>query len=155
MLFERALRREEVARLDVAILDLPACTVSILGKGRREREMLTLAAPTCRALADWLAVRGTVPGPLFVNFDRARKGDGRLTGAGIWSIVTALGEATGQRVRPHGLRHAGITEAQYKTGGDVRRVRESSRHSDVATVLIYDDNRKDVAGEVARLVAGN
>jgi integrase/recombinase XerC len=154
LLFERALRREEVATLDVAHLDLPTNTVSVLGKGRRERETLTLAAPTCRALADWLAVRGTMPGPLFINFDRARKGDGRLTGAGIWSIITALGEVTGQRVRPHGLRHAGITEALDKTGGDVRRVREFSRHSDVATVLIYDDNRKDVAGDVARLVAG-
>src|SRR5277367_4207772 len=38
LLFERALRREEVASLDVSHLDLPACTVSILGKGRRERQ---------------------------------------------------------------------------------------------------------------------
>jgi hypothetical protein len=52
------------------------------------------------------------------------------------------------------LRHAGITEALDKTGGDVRRVWEVSRHSYVATVLIYDDNRKDATGDVARLVAG-
>lgn len=32
--------------------------------------------------------------------------------------------------------------------------REFSRHSEVATVMIYDDNRKDVVGDVARLVAG-
>ncbi len=36
----------------------------------------------------------------------------------------------------------------------MRRVREFSRHSDVATVLMYDDNWKDVAGDGARLVAG-
>jgi integrase/recombinase XerC len=41
-----------------------------------------------------------------------------------------------------------------KTGADMRRVRKFSRHSDVATVLIYDDNRRDVAGEVAGLFAG-
>jgi hypothetical protein len=28
-----------------------------------------------------------------------------------------------------------------------------SRHQDLKTVAIYDDNRRDLAGEVARLVA--
>jgi integrase/recombinase XerC len=139
LLFERALRREEVASLDVEHVDLLAGTISVLGKGHTDREFLTLATPTCRALADWITARGPEPGPLFRNFDRARKGDGRLTGAGIWAIVAALGNATGQRVRPHGLRHAAVTAALDATNGDVRRVREFSRHSDVSTLLVYDD----------------
>jgi len=154
LLFERALRRGEVASLDVAHLDLDAGTVSVLGKGQTDREPLTLPEPTRRALADWLAIRGPEPGPLFTNVDRARKGTGRLTGAGIWSIVVALGEATGQRIRPHGLRHAAITTALDATGGDVRRVQRFSRHAKVETVLVYDDNRHDIGGDVAKLVAG-
>jgi integrase/recombinase XerC len=39
------------------------------------------------------------------------------------------------------------------THGDVRAVMRYSRHQDMKTVSIYDDNRKDLAGEVARLVA--
>jgi integrase/recombinase XerC len=113
-----------------------------------------LPEPTRRALADWLAIRGEEPGPLFTNVDRARKGDGRLTGAGIWAIVTALGEATGQTVRPHGLRHAAITKALDATSGDVRAVQRFSRHAKVDTVLVYDDARRDLGGEVAKLVAG-
>jgi integrase/recombinase XerC len=154
LLFERALRRGEVASLDVAHLDLDAGTVSVLGKGQSDREALTLPDPTRRALADWLAIRGAEPGPLFTNVDRARKGTGRLTGAGIWSIVVALGDATGQRLRPHGLRHAAITTALDATGGDVRRVQRFSRHAKVETVLVYDDNRHDIGGDVAKLVAG-
>jgi integrase/recombinase XerC len=153
LLFERALRREEVASLDLEHVDILAGTISVLGKGHTDRETLTLAAPTCRALADWIAARGPEPGPLFRNFDRARKGDGRLTGAGIWAIVVALGEATGQRVRPHGLRHAAVTEALNATNGDIRRVREFSRHATVDTVLVYDDNRRDFGGDVSRLIA--
>ena len=153
LLFERALRRNEVASLDVAHVDVDAGTVSVLGKGDTQRETLTLPEPTRRALADWLAIRGGQPGPLFTNVDRAKKGDGRLTGAGIWGIVVALGEATGQTVRPHGLRHAAITTALDATGGDVRRVQRFSRHAKVETVLVYDDNRHDIGGDVAKLVA--
>ena len=124
-----------------------------MGKGQTDREALTLPDPTRRALAEWLAIRGAEPGPLFTNVDRARKGTGRLTGAGIWSIVVALGEATGQRLRPHALRHAAITTALDATGGDVRRVQRFSRHAKVETVLVYDDNRTDIGGDVAKLVA--
>ncbi len=154
LLFDRALRRNEVASLDVAHLDLDAGTIDVLGKGDTEREKLTLPQPTQRALADWLAVRGADPGPLFTNLDRARKGTGRLTGAGIWAIVSTLGEATGQTVRPHGLRHAAITTALDATGGDVRAVQRFSRHAKVDTVLVYDDARRDLGGDVAKLVAG-
>jgi len=51
------------------------------------------------------------------------------------------------------LRHAAITDALELTGGDVRAVRHYSRHKDVRTLLVYDDNRADVAGELARRVA--
>jgi integrase/recombinase XerC len=53
------------------------------------------------------------------------------------------------------LRHAAITEALDVTGGDVRRVQKFSRHRDVRTLTTYDDNRTDMAGEVAKMVAAN
>jgi integrase/recombinase XerC len=153
LLFERALRRGEVASLDVGHLDLDAATISVLGKGNTDRESLTLPEPTRRALADWLAIRGSEPGALFTNLDRARKGSGRLSGAGIWSLITTLGEATGQTVRPHGLRHAAITTALDATHGDLRSVQRFSRHAKVDTVVIYDDSRRDLGGDVAKLIA--
>lgn len=58
LLFDLALRREEVASLDLGDLDLESETVSILGKGKRERTELTLPVPTRVALEDWLLVRG-------------------------------------------------------------------------------------------------
>lgn len=68
-------------------------------------------------------------------------------------MIRELGEKAGLRARPHGLRHAAITEALEATGGDVRRVQRFSRHKDVRVLLVYDDQRKDLAGEVSRLVA--
>ena len=55
------------------------------------------------ALATWIAQRGPRPGPLFTNFDRARKGDGRLTAGHVYKIVRGLGERVG--VRQGAARH--------------------------------------------------
>ncbi|MCI0340666.1 MAG: site-specific integrase, partial [Planctomycetales bacterium] len=81
--YDVALRRGEVVALDLADLDLAAGTAAILGKGRTQKELRTLPEPTKAALAAWLAVRGATPGPLFTNFDRARKGQ-RLTGTSAY-----------------------------------------------------------------------
>ena len=53
---------------------------------------------------------------------------------------------------PHGLRHQGITRALDLAGGDVRKVRQFSRHADINTLLRYDDNRRDEAGVIAGLL---
>ena len=148
LLHDLGLRRGEASSLDVEHLDLEAGDVWVMGKGKTERERLTLPDKTCSALAEWLAVRGPEPGPFFVNMDRAGKGR-RLTGTSINRIVKGYG-----LLHAHGLRHLAITEALDKTNGDYRRVQRFSRHADPRTILHYDDNRADLAGEVARLVAG-
>ena len=91
-------------------------------------------------------------GPLFANLDRGHHGE-RLTGAGLYRMVRELGEVAGIRVRPHGLRHAAITEALERTKGDLRAVQRFSRHRDLRLLLVYDDNRQDLGGAVARFVA--
>jgi len=93
-------------------------------------------------------------GPLFTNFDRAGKG-ARLTGHSLYRIVRGIGRKAGLStpVRPHGLRHAAITAALDATGGDVRAVQRFSRHAKIETVTRYDDNRRDLGGQVAKLVS--
>ncbi len=154
LLYDLGLRRGEVVGLDVGDVDLEVGTLAVLGKGRSEKTRLTLPPETQAALREWLSVRGDPPGPLFPNFDRARKGR-RLTGAGLYALVRKLGQSVGVDVWPHGLRHTAITEALDLTEGDVRAVQRFSRHRDVRVLTIYDDNRTDMAGKVARMVASN
>jgi len=151
LLFDRGLRRGEVVALDLADVDTSRCAVRIVGKGHREAEWVTVGKAACEALAAWVAVRGDEPGPLFVNLDRAQKGgDRRLTGRSVARIVAAAGEAVGvEGVRPHGLRHTAVTAVLDATGGDVRRARAFSRHADLRTLTIYDDNVRDLGGELA------
>jgi integrase/recombinase XerC len=153
LMHDNALRRSEVVALDVADLDLEGSRVAVVGKGQTERRWLTLNAPTVAALRDWLAARGEGTGPLFLNFHAAGPGR-RLSGDGLHEVVRALGRKAGlgRAVRPHGLRHQGITRALELTGGNLRMVQKFSRHKDANTVQIYDDNREDLAGRVAELL---
>jgi integrase/recombinase XerC len=151
LLYDLALRRAEVCSLDLA--DFDGSRLLVLGKGRTEKVPLTLPNPTVMALTAWLAVRGNDPGPLFVSFDQAAKGSGRITGCSIARIVADLGAAAGVAAHPHGLRHASITAALDATGGNVRAVQKFSRHTKLDTLLVYDDARQDIAGKVAQIVA--
>jgi integrase/recombinase XerC len=124
----------------------------VKGKGRSgEREALTLPGKTVDALGAWVKVRGVEAGSLFVNYDRAGKGKS-LSDTALYYIIRRLGEKVGIVTRPHGIRHAAITEALDRTR-DPRAVQRFSRHRDLATILRYDDNREDLAGKVAEAVA--
>src|SRR3954470_13848830 len=114
LLHDLGLRRSEAVRLDVKDVDLPRNWIFIPGKGGVPRELVSLPEPTRPALAAWLEARGSEPGPLFVNFDRAGKGR-RLTGAAVYHIVSWLGAKAGFAVRPQGLRHLAIATALGRT----------------------------------------
>jgi integrase/recombinase XerC len=153
LLHDCGLRRGEVVGLDLADVDLAGGRLFILGKGRTAKEPVTMPAPTLAALASWLEVHPQQEGPLFVNFDRASKG-GRLSGTSVYRLVRGLGQSLGMDTRPHGLRHTAITNALDATGGDFRKVAKFSRHKDIKVLFFYDDNRQDLGGDVAAMVAG-
>jgi integrase/recombinase XerC len=156
LMHDLGLRRGEVVALDLADLDLEAGTVAIVGKGKSEKTNVTLNAPTAAALADWITARGEWPGPLFVRLDRAA-GPGhptRLDAGNAARASKALGLRAGlaRGTNPHGLRHQGITRALDLANGDVRKVKRFSRHAKLETLLRYDDNRRDEAGAIAKLL---
>lgn len=151
ILFDLGLRRFEVESLDMEHVDMTEGRVWILGKGRSQREARTLPAQTKEALARWITCRGTDPGPLFVRLNPGSAGE-RLTGHGVWQIIKAVGKMVKITVRPHGLRHAAITQA-LDMGFSHRDVQRFSRHADLRTLALYDDNRADLAGKVAASIA--
>jgi integrase/recombinase XerC len=159
LLFDLGLRRGEVVALDVADLDLDRGAVSVMGKARAQKELMTVTDAARKAIAAWLEVRGTEPGPLFFNCDRAGKGEAnfrRLTGTGLYRMVRDLGKRVGANVRPHGIRHTAITQAVKAgtaAGMDLEEIKQFSRHSDVRTLMIYRDRERNVQGTLAGLVS--
>lgn len=156
MLYTMALRRAEVIALDLGDVDLAAGRVWIMGKGRTQKEGVSIPPQTAQILNEWIEVRGLEPGPLFVSFDRRHRGQMvRPSLNAITRRVRQIGEAAGLNVTPHKLRHAGITRALDLTQGDARRVRALSRHAKLDTLMIYDDARRDHGGGVAALLAAD
>ncbi len=153
-----ALRRAEVVALDVADIDFEGQRAAVIGKGSGgERAWVTLPPPTLAAIRAWLDQRAALglpaSGPLFVNADR-KDGRRRITPCGVWRVLRGLGRRAGVSAsRPHALRHAAITAVLDLTGGDLRTAQRFARHASPAQVLTYDDNRQDLAGEAARLLA--
>jgi site-specific recombinase XerC len=113
-LFDIGLRRAELCDLDRADVEAGAdgrpAAIWIRGKGRTEKERMTLPDPTAAALVQWTEVRGDEPGPFFHRLDgRPLHPDVRLSGESVRRIVRRLGKAAGlpRDVRPHGLRQRG------------------------------------------------
>jgi integrase/recombinase XerC len=154
-----ALRSAEVVAIDVDHLELDDADgdpgVWIKGKGKAQRERISIPAPVVGPLRAWLAIRGDAPGPAFIRLDRNSDPVimGRLTTRSLRNIIPALGHRAGlrRRVRPHGLRHEAITAALDK-GLPIRDVQRFSRHASIQTVITYDDRRANVARDVARLI---
>lgn len=160
LLAQNALRRAEVCALSIRDFDPEGKRLMILGKGRgAEKAPVTLSAGAVSAILDYLHATGHAAdrdAPLFANLDRRPGHAGRrLTVDGLFHIVQTYGRALGiEGLTPHKLRHSAITGALDLTAGDVRAAQKLSRHRDLRTVALYDDNRRDEQGRLTDLLAG-
>ena len=155
LLYDLGLRRDEALSRDWTHFDSADHLLTVRRKGHTEDTLMHLPDPTFAALSELRLVRG-IPssGPIFVSVDRVHPGH-RLTGESARLIVRDAGKRAGieKAVRPHGLRHAAITEVLEVTGGNVRAAQRFSGHADFKVLVRYDDNRADIQGEMADLIA--
>jgi integrase/recombinase XerC len=156
VLWGNALRRSEVALAKIKDFEPSAGTLRIYGKGKgTEAQLVTLGKSASAALNDWLAARGesNPDAALFCSVNKGYK-NGRLTPDGIYKIVRKIATEAGitKIVSPHRIRHSSITAALDATAGDVRKVQKLSRHANLNTLMIYDDNRINHQGEVTQLL---
>lgn len=160
LFFERGLRGIEVRELQLGHLKLATNPPSIMvrGKGKAGLTPLTVSKTTKEALERWLEVRALkgVPDlaePNSFVFSRPGQPFAMVTRSGLWAAVSGAGKACGIKLWPHALRHSAITEALNATHGDVRKVQKFSRHAKVETVLAYDDDRRDLGGDVSEMLS--
>jgi integrase/recombinase XerC len=154
LLFNPALRRAEVAALDLEDVDLDKSRLRIRGKGRDDDEFVTIPAPARVAIQNWLRYRGMEPGALIVNLDRAYSRR-RLSKTSIYNVVERVGAAVGIKTHPHALRHSGGSAAAQATGFNLLQTGLFLRHRNSETTKRYIDNLQDVAGQVSNQVAAN
>jgi integrase/recombinase XerC len=155
LLWDNALRRNEVCSLDVGDFDKLG-RLSILGKGKIQKTLIDLSPATTIAISQWLVARDDYQqnAPLFTSLDRRSKGH-RLDGSTIYRLVREFSEAAGidKIVSPHRIRHSAITAYLDASDGNIRAAQCLSRHANLNTLNLYDDNRHKYQAQATNTLA--
>lgn len=143
LLYGCGLRVGELVGLDVRAsgeaagwIDAAEAEAQVLGKGRKRRSV-PVGGPALQALAQWLALRGSLADPgepaLFVS----RRGT-RLTDSQVRSRLKrrALQAGLPTHVHPHMLRHS-FASHLLQSSGDLRAVQELLGHANISTTQVY------------------
>ena len=141
LLYATGLRVSELAGLPLAALARDGRTVTVRGKGGRER-MVPLSDAARAAIAAWLPLRAAFappdrPSPWL--FPSRRAADGHLSRVNVLIMLKELAAAAGidaQRVSPHVLRHA-FASHMLAHDADLRSVQQMLGHADISTTQIY------------------
>jgi integrase/recombinase XerC len=137
LLYAAGLRVSELCGLTPSGLDLRARTVTVMGKGGKERRVPIHDRAT-EALRDWMeGGRGEMSGPpdaVFVNRRGARLGPR--------DVRRILDRLAASPTHPHALRHTFATHL-LDGGADLRVVQELLGHASLATTQIYTHVSKE------------
>ena len=127
------LRLQELLDLELPDLNLQARSLRVRhGKGDKER-IVYMGRRLTKAMRDWLAVRGHVPGSDWVFISRSGE---RLDPRNVQRILERLGRRAGVKVSPHRLRHTGAT-LFIRNGGDPFSLQRLLGHADIQTTMVY------------------
>lgn len=133
LLYGSGVRRAEVARIDLNDVNLRDRTVSVHGKGAKQR-LVIINRATVDAIQRYLGVRPKTADPaLFVGV-----GGKRLTPRHVWYIFKEMYKISGveEPASPHTLRHSFATHL-LQNGVDLVTIKDLLGHESVATTQIY------------------
>jgi site-specific recombinase XerD len=147
------LRRSEAVALSVADYDPATGALKVQGKGRKDR-LVYATGGVVPALKDWLTVRGSDAGALFVRAARGGHiGSARMTDQAVRVILAKRGRQAGLATfSPHDLRRTHITN-MLAQGADLATVQKLAGHADPNTTARYDRRGEQTKRAAAALLA--
>ena len=136
ILFCTGIRVGELVKITLGGVNLKESTISIVGKGDRERRVFIPVKQVKRLIDTYIKIR-ELRGPetelLLIN-SRNNPASTQY----IRKLIRLAGERAGiaQRVTPHMLRHSTATHL-LEAGVDIRKVQRLLGHQSIATTQIY------------------
>jgi integrase/recombinase XerC len=141
LLYGSGLRVSELFALDLEAVDVRACEVRVLGKGRKER-IVPMSGKALEALATYLPRRSELRHPKTGYFDEralllTARGQ-RLGVRRMQTLVQRYGALGAGRpdLHPHALRHSCATHL-LEGGADLRVIQELLGHASLSTTQRY------------------
>jgi len=152
-MYPAGLRREEVAGLDLSDYD-PVTGALTVRHGKRNKARITyLVNGAKHAMSDWLAIRGSEPGPLFWPINKGgRLQPRRMTNQAIYNVLAKRGAQAGVKdLSPHDLRRTVISDL-LDAGADIATVARLAGHASVTTTQRYDRRPEAAKAKAASLL---
>jgi integrase/recombinase XerD len=153
LLYATGARRSEVVGLDLADYDPESGALVIRrGKGNKQRTVYVTNGAD-QALADWLAVRGSEPGPIFCPINKGgRITIRRLSGQVVRRmLIKRTREAGIEAATPHDFRRTTVGDL-LDVGADLVTVQRIVGHSSPTTTARYDRRPERTKRKAARLL---
>jgi site-specific recombinase XerD len=133
LLYGSGLRVSELCGLRTGDIDLDRRTVTVWGKGAKQRSV-PLSRPAAEAVGAWLAGgRAELAGPAVGDLLFANRLGRPLTPRDVRRILDARAPSP---THPHALRHTYATHL-LDGGADLRVVQELLGHADLTTTQLY------------------
>jgi len=154
LMYATGIRRASVVTLTLEDFDAAARTLRVReAKGRREYLAHIPQDGALRALVDWLAVRGTEPGPLFWPINKACKvARRRMSTQAVYNVLEKRSLESGvEHFSPHDLRRT-LAGDLLDAGADVVTVQRILAHSSVQTTARYDSRPESSKRKAASLI---
>jgi integrase len=139
LLYLQGLRQVEITRLDLSDVDLKRNIIFVQGKGRDNKEKVYLHPLTTKMLKDYIKVNGIKSGSLFISYSDRCKGE-RIQARTIKNIFKGLFKDLNIDNTTHGFRHSFTTRLIKAFNGDLTKVKKHTRHKQVETVMVYNDD---------------
>ncbi len=136
LLYGSGLRVSEVCSLDLGDPDLARRTVTVMGKGAKQR-VVPLTVSCVRALERWMLCRDDLARPqerALLTGARGGRLDVRVARRVVHEATRAFPELPD--LAPHGMRHSMATHV-LSGGADLRYVQQLLGHASLASTQIY------------------
>lgn len=153
LLYAAGLRRAEVIALDLASYDTTTGGLKVHGKRNKERTAY-LVNGAAGAMDDWLTVRGSAAGPLFLAINKGgRIIPGQLTTQAVYNmLIKRAAEAKiTNSFSPHDFRRTFVSDL-LAAGADIATVAKMAGHESVTTTARYDRRPEEAKIKAAQLL---
>jgi integrase/recombinase XerC len=142
---DTGLRESELARVQLADVDLENRTLQVIVKGG-QWGIAVYSAETALAVEKWLHFRQPAPGvqSVFVSLAPNKGRGAQLTRHGIKAIFKKWGASLGWKLSPHDARRTFATVSTI-LGAPSRVVQKAGRWSDLTQVQRYTDSIEALA----------
>ena len=152
LMYAGGLRRAEVVTLDLESYAPETGRLVVHGKRNKERTVYLING-AARAMADWLALRGDLAGPLFLAINKGGNiQPGRMTDQAIYNMLAKRAAGAGvKEFSPHDLRRTFVSDL-LDAGADIATVAKMAGHANVQTTARYDRRPEQAKQKAAGLL---